>query len=120
MTRKQANNDTQTETINQQVISSFKFIIPPHLCDEVKDFKAHFDAAIDKNIPTIICGDTGVGKSLFLQIYKHLYKKKFPDVKDDKLHEINCAHFEPSLAGSELFGHLGALLPVQLRTKPDG
>jgi hypothetical protein len=49
--------------------------------------------------PLMICGDTGVGKSLFVTIFRKLYGK------DKKVLSLNCAAFHKETIISELFGH---------------
>jgi DNA-binding NtrC family response regulator len=56
----------------------------------------------------MIAGPTGVGKSVFLELYKFLYKKEcIKNKKTCKIVWANCSHFGVSsnLARSELFGY---------------
>ena len=82
-------------------------IVPPGLRKRYKTFKYHYWVA--NGAPVLILGPTGVGKTLFYQIYKHLFLKENPDVTEDKIVRANCAHFgnqesDPNIARSELFG----------------
>lgn len=92
-----------------------KFIIPPGLSKKVEEFVAHYEVAPQE--PIMIVGDTGVGKSLFLHLFKALYRKEHQEIyrKDDPkklvypIEEANCAHFggsnsDPNVARIELFG----------------
>ena len=90
---------------------SAEYIIPPGLYEAFDSFLAHCKVA--HNQPIMIVGDTGVGKSMFLQIYEKLYKER---CKADKIKSkviwTNCAHFgghhsDINLARSELFGYVG-------------
>ena len=47
--------------------------------------------------PIMICGDSGVGKSLFVHIVEQL--------AGQKVHRVNCAAFSDEVLESELFGH---------------
>ena len=51
----------------------------------------------------MIVGDTGVGKSMFLHVFKKLFQEEHG--AEVPIVEANCAHFEKGLARSELFGH---------------
>jgi DNA-binding protein Fis len=70
-------------------------LVPPGLHDKVFEFLAHIEVA--EEAPVLITGDSGVGKSLFLNILK----KQSGDIII-----VNCAHFSSELAASELFGHI--------------
>lgn len=81
-----------------------KYIIPPGLLSDVQKFEAHCKVAADE--PIIVVGPTGVGKSLFLNIFEKLHKK---DHVNQPVRWANCAHFggsDPNIARSELFGQI--------------
>jgi len=90
-----------------------EYIIPPGLKDCVEEFEAHFKVA--NHAPIIIFGPSGVGKSLFLHIYKKLCHK----AKGEKCRIItaNCSHFSGELARSELFGHAKGAFTGAMREK---
>ena len=73
------------------------------------EFLAHFEVA--ENQPIMIVGETGVGKSIFLHIYKKLCEEEWHDEKSKpKIIIENCACFgdknsDPLIALSELFGY---------------
>jgi len=54
--------------------------------------------------PLMIVGDTGVGKSMFCEVFKKIYSEK-RTLKEEKVSTINIAGLEPNLILSELFGH---------------
>jgi len=78
------------------------FIIPPGLIHKIREFEAHYKVA--EKSPIMICGHSGVGKSLFLHIFKKLYQESYGS--KDKIETVNCSHFTGDLARSELFGHV--------------
>jgi transcriptional regulator with AAA-type ATPase domain len=86
------------------------FIVPPSLQYDVDRFVEHYTAS--KNYPIMICGPTGVGKSLFLRIFEILFEKGNSINKNiGPVVWANCAHFggvnsDPNIARSELFGHV--------------
>ena len=82
-------------------IQKTRFIIPPGLRYKVREFEAHCKVA--QNAPIMICGPSGVGKSLFLHIFKQLYREKAGP--GSFLETVNCSHFSGDIARSELFGH---------------
>jgi DNA-binding NtrC family response regulator len=80
-----------------------KFIVPPGLRFHIPLFEAHYDAA--GKMPIMVVGATGVGKSLFLHLFKKLFKEKN---KSSKVVEVNCANLgggDRTLARAELFGY---------------
>lgn len=87
-----------------------KYIVPPSLIPQVREFEDHYKAA--EREPIMIIGPTGVGKSLFLHIFRKLFEEEHSDDKNS--HPIvwaNCSHFggegsDPNIARSELFGHV--------------
>ena len=85
-------------------------IIPPRLEHFVKRFVHHYKAS--GNSPIMIYGPTGVGKSLFLKIFKILFQKQEATNQTSRpVVWANCAHFggvnsDPNIARSELFGHV--------------
>jgi len=50
-------------------------MVPPGLRHKTEEFEAHF--AVAKGAPIIICGPSGVGKSLFLHLFKKLYRETY-------------------------------------------
>jgi len=92
---------------------NFKYVVPPGLKYKVKEFIAHYQAA--QGYPIIICGPSGVGKSLFIHLFKKLYRKD--NGNNAPILEINCAHFEGDVARSELFGHEKGAFTHAIQTK---
>jgi DNA-binding NtrC family response regulator len=82
-----------------------KYIVPPGLHPYLYDFLNHCKVA--KNEPIMIVGDTGVGKSMFLNVVRQLFEHEHGgDTKKHPVCWVNCAHFGPNLARAELFGHV--------------
>lgn len=106
------NNKNITE--NKKIKS--KYIIPPGLSSRVISFKSHVQ--VSKGGPILIVGPTGVGKSLFLNIFERLWMKKNPNTP---IVWANCAHFggehsDPNIARSELFGLKSKILGQNVST----
>jgi len=82
-----------------------KWIIPPGLAEIVKRFKIRCRITMTrkKSRPLLIHGETGVGKSLFVDYYAMMYKSIFK--KNPKIAYINCAALPSELIESLLFGH---------------
>lgn len=64
-----------------------------------------------KNTPIIIMGDSGVGKSVFIDVAKEIFAKanssSISKLEDNhKIKRLNCASFSRELADSEIFGHV--------------
>lgn len=83
------------------------FIVPPGLRNVVDLFLAHLEMA--KGRPIMIVGETGVGKTMFLEIAKYYFLKKNPEKKEEDIIEANCAHFgregsDSNIARAEIFG----------------
>jgi len=81
-------------------------IVPPGLNKDFNLFKDHYEVA--EGAPILILGPTGVGKTLFYQIYKNLFLSHKGNEKKPII-RANCAHFgnkksDPNIAHSELFG----------------
>ena len=78
-------------------------IAPPGLSKSIREFKAHYEVAEDD--PILLIGPSGVGKSVFIEIYKELEK----EAKRPEPLEIDCSSFvgeDPNIAKSEIFGHV--------------
>ena len=78
-----------------------RWIIPPALLITVKSFLTLYDTV--KTKPVMVCGPSGVGKSLFVYLWEMLFKKE--NGKGVPIKKINCAAFPGNLVVSELFGY---------------
>jgi hypothetical protein len=118
-----------------------KFILTPRLGDEVLKFERHYRESGGK--PIIIIGDTGVGKSLFLHVYKTLYLREQEELhrqelwkgenlsdaektlkllehmkaRENKIVTLNCSHYDGDTARSELFGHVKGAFTGAIKDK---
>ena len=84
-------------------IEKRNWIVPPGLVRKVEEFFHEAEICINDYEPMLIMGDTGVGKSVFLKIFKRLYADLHPECE---IVTVNCAHFQKDLARSELFGYV--------------
>lgn len=83
-----------------------QFIVTQSLIPEVTKFQSYFNNCKKDKTAISIIGPSGVGKSLFLHIFKKLYSKEFP-LKP--IIETDCSHYagaDAAIARSELFGHV--------------
>ncbi|MEW6235529.1 MAG: sigma 54-interacting transcriptional regulator [Candidatus Omnitrophota bacterium] len=86
-----------------------KWIVPPGLHKEVNDFVHLYELLyssqkhnLSNRKPLMIIGDSGVGKSLFTDIFEKLYRLDYPS---SKVKTFNCAAFQKDLILAELFGY---------------
>lgn len=97
-------NDKTTDKKNNQ---TGKYIITPSLYNTVQDFLALYDMSknypIKKN-PIMIIGNRGVGKSLFIHIFRKLYEMDHKS-SQERIKRINVASIPENLIESELFGY---------------
>jgi len=98
-----------------------EYIVPPGLAGGVSEFEDHYRVA--EGEPILINGPTGVGKTLFLHIFKRLFQEEHNQEKGSRpIVWANCAHFggresDPNVARVELFGSVrGAIPGVGTRT----
>ncbi len=101
------NNKKVEKLSNKDTEDKIDWIVTPGLSEDVERFIALYETT--KSLPTgknniIICGPTGVGKSLFLHLFEKLYTKE----TDKKIERLNLASFEGerNLIRSELFGYV--------------
>ena len=102
---------------------NMKYIIPPGLFETFDNFIALCEVEMYFNQPILIVGDTGVGKLMFLHIFKKLYEERCKKLNEEcckkkkpNIAWANCAHFggknsDPNLARSEIFGYVGGAFP---------
>ncbi|MGD0280651.1 MAG: sigma 54-interacting transcriptional regulator, partial [Smithella sp.] len=82
--------------------TSKSLIVPPGLLKKMFEF--HSLIATCEGAPILLTGPTGVGKSLFIHMFKEWFKKN-QGVNEKNINTINCSHFDKPLLRSELFGH---------------
>jgi len=78
------------------------YLVPPGLRFKIREFEAH--TSIAGRSPIMICGPSGVGKSVFIHLFRKQYQQEHGP--DSKVITVNCSHFGGDLARSELFGHI--------------
>lgn len=87
-----------------------EWIIPPGLKGVVDNFislYAFLKIKPGQKVPIMILGDRGVGKSLFVHIYKQLYNSDVKNTKSKKvIRRFNIAAIPETLIESELFGYI--------------
>jgi transcriptional regulator with AAA-type ATPase domain len=101
---------------NSNRIKKVKWILTPGLLDEAKRFQNLHKVAKDR--PIMICGPSGVGKTLFTNIYERLYRKDYPDMPEPV--RLNCASFNEELLMGELFGYMPGAFTGALPKGKDG
>lgn len=79
-----------------------QWLITPDLFSKVLEFENL--VKLSKSMPIIICGPSGVGKSLFVHIFKCIFQQK--KKTEPKIQTINCAAFTKELLLLEIFGHV--------------
>jgi energy-coupling factor transporter ATP-binding protein EcfA2 len=90
-----------------------KFIVPPSLNTYFFNFLDHY--TVSANEPVMIVGETGVGKSMFLHIFKKLFQEEHGS--DISIVEANCSNFEKNLSRAELFGYEAGAYTGATKTK---
>ena len=90
------------------------YVIPPGLDLTVLDFVGHYKAADGQ--PALIEGPTGVGKTMFIDIFKILFREEHGD--EPPIVTLNCSHFSGDLARSELFGYVKGAFTGAEKGKP--
>jgi transcriptional regulator with AAA-type ATPase domain len=86
------------------------WVITPGLSGVVDDFIRLYEylkSKLGRKSPILILGDRGVGKSLFVRIYRKLYEKDNEKAKPKKvIRKINVAAIPKDLVEDMLFGHV--------------
>ena len=72
---------------------NFKWLVAPYLLQEVVRFENLYGIIDDK--PLLICGPSGIGKSLFVHVFECLYKENHDC--EAKVQRLNCAAFNRDL-----------------------
>jgi DNA-binding NtrC family response regulator len=82
-----------------------KWVFPPQLERTKNDFLSLLDTMTKQNrsIPLMIMGDTGVGKSAFVDLFEDHFKHR---KTKQKIRRVNVASLPETLIESELFGHV--------------
>jgi len=81
---------------------NIEWFIPPILAFDIRKFVKVLIEIVATKKSLMICGPSGVGKSLYLDIYEKFYNKKH---NTSKVTRKNIASLNPNLIESELFGH---------------
>jgi hypothetical protein len=87
-----------------------KWLVTPGLSKTVKEFISFCDVLLSEEYvkPVMIRGDSGVGKSMFIQIYKNIMVRQ-KKINTKNIVSVNIASLNKNMIESELFGHvLGA------------
>ncbi len=95
-----------------------EWIITPKLQRTVYEFirlYSHLKSKSESKIPIMILGDRGVGKSLFVHIYKTLYER---DNLGKTIIRLNAASLTETIVDSELFGHKKGSFTGAIENKP--
>ncbi len=86
-----------------------RWLVPPGLSETLKEFEVTCDVLLEeadakeKVQPLLICGPTGVGKSLFIDFPIGKFAKSFDSAFP--VIPCNCAALPETLVESELFGY---------------
>ena len=105
MATKEPDSFNDEEQFKDALAQSKGWFIPPGLAQDAIRFKAQCATAFKNKTPVMICGPTGVGKTLFLKMFEKFFLEKYPKTPPKKVVKANCSHFEEKLSRSELFGH---------------
>ena len=85
-----------------------KWILPPRLGKYISEFVALYHSVYAKNnnpLPLLVMGQRGVGKSMFVEIFSHLFCEDKGCKLEDLLKPINIAAIPKELIESQLFGY---------------
>jgi DNA-binding NtrC family response regulator len=91
------------ETAEEQ--QADKWLFPPQLERTKRDFLSLLDtiAGERRSVPLMIMGDTGVGKSAFVDLFERHFLQRKPE---KQVRRVNVAAIPETLVESTLFGHL--------------
>lgn len=79
-----------------------KWILPPNLFKTYLEFISLYNSLHGDNVPILIIGPRGVGKTLFAKTFEKLHKR---DHKGAKTSTVNIAAIPDTLIEAELFGY---------------
>ena len=102
------------ETAEEQ--QADKWLFPPQLERTKRDFLSLLDtmAGERRSVPLMIMGDTGVGKSAFIDLFeKHFLQRK----PGKQVRRVNVAAIPETLVESTLFGHLKGSFSLYIQTQ---
>jgi len=83
--------------------NEMKWILPPNLYKTFQEFKSLYNSLQGDNVPILIIGPRGVGKTLFSDAFAKLHTR---DNKGSKTIRVNIAAIPDNLLESQLFGHV--------------
>ena len=96
-----------------------KLLITPGLMHPLREFEAL--VKVSSGRPIMICGPSGVGKSLFIEVFKKIKQYEAamerPNQKWVEPEALNVAALNDELALSELFGHCAGAFTGAIRDK---
>ena len=95
--------------VNDSEVSSTQWLLFPGLMEPFEKFIKIADNYINNkdnknDRPLIIIGESGSGKSLFIEAAKQIYKHNSEN--QGSIIRVNCASFDSGVADSEIFGHV--------------
>lgn len=95
--------------VDDSAISNTQWLVFPGLMESFEKFIKIADNYINNkdnknNRPLIIIGESGSGKSLFIEAAKQIYKRNSEN--KGSIIRVNCASFDSGVADSEIFGHV--------------
>jgi energy-coupling factor transporter ATP-binding protein EcfA2 len=93
----------EIEDVMDPVSPKAELFVTPKLTSHMMEFIELYE--LSKGKPIIIIGNTGVGKSLFTEMFTKLFNEEYK--KEKKIKTINCSFYggDVNLIRSELFGH---------------
>jgi transcriptional regulator with AAA-type ATPase domain len=104
-----SSNPKDRKHVDDSAVSDTQWLVFPGLMESFEKFIKIADRYLNNednknNRPLIIIGESGSGKSLFIEAAKQIYKCN--NENKGSIVRVNCASFDSDVADSELFGHV--------------